>query len=121
MLEKVRRRYILVKIESEKGVNKRDFQNALWSSIIRLFGEYGASQVETTLIEYNEEKGTAILRCSHKALSIVRAAMAAITRINNAEAALHVLLVSGTLRALKKKSEEMFMPRKAKSNMSKQS
>lgn len=121
MLEKVRRRYILVKIDSEKGVNKRDFQNALWSSIISLFGEYGASQVEITLIEYDADKRTAILRCPHKALSIIRAAMVAITRINNVEAAVHVLLVSGTLRALRKKYEEMFMPRKAKSNTSKQS
>lgn len=117
MLEKVRRRYILVKIDSENGIKKRDFQNALWSSIIRLFGEYGASQVEATLIEYDEEKGTAILRCPHRALSIVRAAMAAIRRINSTEAAVHVLLVSGTLRALRKKSKEIFMPIKAKSNM----
>ncbi len=112
---------MLVKIDSEKGVDGRDFQNAVWSSIICLFGEYGASQVEVNLIEYDREKGTAILRCPHKALSIVRAAMAAITRINNVEAAVHVLLVSGTLRALRKKSEEIFMRGKTKSNMLKQS
>jgi RNase P/RNase MRP subunit POP5 len=117
----VRQRYILVKIESEKRVDKRDFQNAVWSSIIRLFGEYGASQVEANLIEYDQEKGTAILRCPHKALSIIRAAVAAITRINNVEAAVHVVSVSGTLRALRKKSEEIFMREKAKSNMPKQS
>ncbi len=103
---------MLVKIDSEKGIDKRDFQSALWSSIIRLFGEYGASQVEATLIEYDEEKGIAILRCSHRALNIVRAAMAAVTRINNVEASIHVLLASGTLRALRKKSGEMFMRKK---------
>jgi RNase P/RNase MRP subunit POP5 len=82
----------------KKRVDRRDFQNAVWSSIICLFGEYGASQVEANLIEYDQEKGTAILRCPHKALSIVRAAMAAITRINNVEAAVHVLLSIGNIK-----------------------
>jgi RNase P/RNase MRP subunit POP5 len=103
LLEKTRRRYILAKIDCYNPPHEKDFQNALLSSIIRLFGEYGASQTDLSLIEYNYERKYAIVRCSHKALPIVRAAMAAVNKIGSYEAAIHVLLVSGTLKALRRK------------------
>lgn len=103
MLEKARRRYILAKIDCYKPPHEKDFQNALFSSIIRLFGEYGASQTDVSLIEYDYKRGYAIVRCSHKALPMVRAAMAAVNKIGSYEAAIHVLLVSGTLKALRRK------------------
>jgi len=102
LLEKARRRYILAKIDCPKPPHEKDFQNALLSSIIRLFGEYGASQADVSLIEYNYNRRYAIVRCSHKALPMVRAAMATVNRIGSYEAAIHVLLVSGTLRALRR-------------------
>jgi RNase P/RNase MRP subunit POP5 len=44
-----------------------------------------------------------VLRCSHKALSMVHASVASITKIKGKSAALHVLKISGTLKALGKK------------------
>lgn len=103
MLERVRRRYILVKINSDETPNEKDFQSALLSSIIRLFGEYGASQIDVFLVKYDQRMKYAIVRCSHRALPMVQAAMAAITKIGEYEASVHTLLVSGTLKALKRK------------------
>lgn len=99
----VRRRYVFAKIDANKIPCKRDFESSLWYSITRLFGEYGASQTDLSLIEYNQEMGYAIIRCSHMALPKVLAAIAAITRVGNEEAVVHTLLISGTLRALKRK------------------
>jgi len=77
--------------------------NAVWTAIFQLFGEHGASQANLTPIDYNPQKGYAIVRCSHKALETVRASIASITEINEKPATVHVLGVSGTLRALRKK------------------
>ena len=55
------------------------------------------------LIRYDAQRNYGVLRCSHGALDVVRAAVASITGINEKQAAIHVLGVSGTLKALGKK------------------
>jgi ribonuclease P/MRP protein subunit POP5 len=81
--------------------------NAVQSSVHRLFGEYGASQANLKLIKFIPEKRQFVIRCSHKALEHVRAAIASITMINGKNAAIHVLGVSGTLKALSKKTQNV--------------
>ncbi|MEM2045878.1 MAG: Rpp14/Pop5 family protein [Candidatus Bathyarchaeia archaeon] len=100
---RVKRRYIAVKIDSEATPSSKDFMKALWDSLIKLFGEYGASKTGATLIEYQDEEKTAIIRVFHKEVETVRAALATITKINDKPATAHVIKVSGTLRALKNK------------------
>jgi len=102
----MRRRYLALKVEGEEPLSERDLVRAIWNSILQLFGEYGASQTNLYLIEFNPESGYAILRCSHKAVDMVRASVAAITKVNEKSVAIHVVRVSGTLRALRKKLVE---------------
>jgi len=103
LLSRERRRYIFIRIDCDRAPNERVFRSALLSSFTRLFGEYGASQANIAFIEYNEDMKYAIIRCSHRALPMVRASIVAVTRINGEEAAMHVLLVSGTLKSLRRK------------------
>lgn len=106
MLGRSRRRYILVSINSDGTLHERDFQNLLWSSIVRLFGEYGASQADIDLIEFNHEMKYAIVRCQHNILPLVRAALAIITKTDGDRVSAHVLLVSGTLKALRRRMQK---------------
>jgi len=101
---RVRRRYLALKIISEQPVEGRDVMNAVWKAVVQLFGEYGASQANLSLIECNSQKNYAIVRCSHTAVDMVRASVASITEMNGKPAVIHVLGVSGTLRALRKKA-----------------
>lgn len=98
----VRRRYLALKLASEHSVSREDLMSILWDAIIRLFGEYGASQTDLTLIKYSSEMNYAIIRCSHKALEMVKASIASVTEINGKPAAIHIQRVSGTLKALSK-------------------
>jgi len=98
MFGHLRRRYLALKIESEEPLSEKDLIGAIWNSILQLFGEYGASQTNLYLVEFNPENG-----CSHKAVDRVRAAVTAITRVNEKPVAIHIMRVSGTLRALRKK------------------
>jgi RNase P/RNase MRP subunit POP5 len=106
-LKKARRRYLALKIDSEEIFSSKDFMDAVWSAVLKLYGEYGASQTGLSLIDYDMEKGFAIIRTAHTALKIVRTALASITKIGNKPAAIHVLTVSGTIKALYKKLEDM--------------
>jgi len=92
-----------VKIEGNQTLSERDVYDAVWTSLARLFGEYGASQAELSLIEYNPEKKLAVFRCSHKALEIVKASIAAMTEVTGEKMAFHVIRVSGTLKSLRTK------------------
>lgn len=89
---------------NEQPISRKDVTNAIWSAILRLFGEHGASQVNLALIEYNRQANYAIVRCSHKALEMVKASAASITEINGKPSVIHVVNVSGTLKALRKKT-----------------
>ena len=104
MPRRVRRRYLALRVVSEQPVSLRDVKSVFWNALLQLFGEYGASQVGFSLIDYNKQKGQAIVRCSHKALEMVRASIASITEIGEKPTAIHVMRVSGTLRTLRKKA-----------------
>jgi RNase P/RNase MRP subunit p30/RNase P/RNase MRP subunit POP5 len=99
----VRRRYVAVRTEGEQAFTEKELYDAVWSSLIRLFGEFGVSHAELVLIEYNPKSRQAVFRCSHKTLELVKAAIVALTEIGSEKAALHILRVSGTLKALRRK------------------
>ena len=56
-----RSRYVAVRIDSESSFESRDLFEAVWASILRLFGEFGASQTGLFLIEFNPQMEGAIL------------------------------------------------------------
>jgi len=102
--KRVRRRYLALKVVSEQPVNERDVMDAVWSAVLKLFGEYGASQANLRLMEADPQRNYAVVRCSHVALEMVRASVASVTEINGKPVVIHVIGVSGTLRALRKKA-----------------
>jgi len=96
----VRRRYLALKIDSDEAFSSREFVNAVCSNVLKLFGEYGASQTGLVLVDYDEEESFAVVRCAHRAVETVRTAVASITKIGDKPVAIHVLKISGTLKAL---------------------
>jgi len=101
---RVRPRYLAIQVEGEEPFEEEDLRDAVWNAVLLLFGEYGTSKAGLFLVEYDKRKKQAVLRCSHRALSMVHAAVASVTEITGKPAALHVLKISGTLRALSRKS-----------------
>jgi RNase P/RNase MRP subunit POP5 len=99
----MRRRYIAVMIESRQPLNEKDIYNAVWTSIIKLFGEYGFSQAWLFLVEYDQDNKQAVFRCSHKALEMVKASIVAVTEVADEKVAFHIIRVSGTLKSLRTK------------------
>ena len=89
-----------MQVAGSEAVDERVFMDAIWNAVLRLFGEYGASQMNLVLMRYSSEPNHAILRCSHKALDMVKASIASITQADGKPVALRVLGVSGTLKAL---------------------
>ena len=104
MIKREKRRYLALKVECEQQPDEQEVLNAVYASVQRLFGEYGASQANIKPIKYLPEKRQFVILCSHKMLENVRASIAATVEVNGKKAAVHVLNVSGTLKALAKKT-----------------
>jgi RNase P/RNase MRP subunit POP5 len=102
-LKSVRRRYLALEIDSDGLFDSREFLDAVWGAVLRLYGEYGASRTGLTLIDYDMEKRFAVIRTVHSAVDMVRTALASITRIGDKQVAIHVVKVSGTIKSLYKK------------------
>jgi RNase P/RNase MRP subunit POP5 len=103
VVKREKRRYLALEVVSEQLLNEQVVLDTVQASVQRLFGEYGASKANLKLTKTIPEKRQFVIRCSHKALEQVRAAIASTTDINGETVAIHVLGVSGTLKALSKK------------------
>jgi len=106
LLKKTRARYLALIIDSDETFGSREFMSAVWDAVLRLYGEYGASRTGLALIDYDAEKKLAILRTVHTTVDMVRAALASITKIRDKPVAIHVLTVSGTIKALSEKIKQ---------------
>jgi ribonuclease P/MRP protein subunit POP5 len=102
-LKRVKRRYLALQVDSDGAPSRKEFMDAVWSAVAKLYGEYGASQTSLALIDYDAEEKTAVIRTSLATLDLVRASLASITSLADSKAAVHVLAVSGTIKALRKR------------------
>lgn len=103
MVKGVRHRYLAVKIESEKSFPKNLFMKAVLNAVCRLYGIYGLSQTPISLIEYKKGEKYAIIRCSHDSTDLLRSAISSITEIDGTPIYLRVIMISGTIKALRRK------------------
>jgi RNase P/RNase MRP subunit POP5 len=102
LLKRVKRRYLAIEIDADAVFSSKEFIDAVWAAILKLYGEYGGSMVGLTLIDFEKEKGFAVIRVMLTALEVVRTALGSITKIGDRPVVVHVLRVSGTLKALYK-------------------
>ncbi|MFB3890135.1 MAG: Rpp14/Pop5 family protein [Candidatus Bathyarchaeia archaeon] len=102
-MKRTKRRYVALRLDCEVAPAEREFLDAAWRAVTQLYGEYGASLTSLALIEYDVEGKSAVLRTSLVSVDMMRASLASITRLGGREAAVHVLAVSGTLKALRAK------------------
>ncbi len=102
MLKRTKRRYLALQVASTETVDQAQLMNALWNAITKLYGEHGASQTSLALIEYDPDEKLAIIRTNNTALNMTRASIATITKIEEKPVAIHVLAISGTIKALYK-------------------
>jgi RNase P/RNase MRP subunit POP5 len=93
-------------VDSAETFDSRELMDAVWSEVVKLYGEYGASRAGLAFIDYDVERKLAIVRVANTAVDMVRAALVSITKIGTKPIAIHVLTVSGTIKALIRKAKQ---------------
>lgn len=104
MIRRDKKRYLALRAECKKPLAEKDVFGSVFDSVLQFFGEMGASQANLKMMKYVPEKNYFVVRCSHKMLEQVRAAIVSITDVNGVTTAFHVEGVSGTLKSLAKKT-----------------
>jgi ribonuclease P/MRP protein subunit POP5 len=99
-LKRVKRRYLALQLECEGLPSEREFMDAVWAAVTKLYGEVGASFSGLSLINFDGERKIFVVRTSLVSFPMVRASLATVTAVAGKVASLHVLAVSGTLKAL---------------------
>ena len=99
-MKRVKRRYLALQLECEGLPSEREFMDAVWAAVTKLYGEVGASLTGLALINFDGERKIFVVRTSLASLPAVRASLASVVGVAGRVAALHVLAVSGTLKAL---------------------
>lgn len=99
-MKRVKRRYLALQLERDGLPSEREFMDAIWASTTKLYGEVGASLTGLALINFDGERKIFVVRCNLAALPSVRASVASVTVVAGVQASVHVLAVSGTLKAL---------------------
>ena len=96
-------RYVAFQIISEERVSYGDFEAAAWGAMMEFFGEYGTSQASMWLIRnlYDEDRQFGVIRCNHRFVSDVLAALGLIERLGDTRVIVKILKVSGTIKGLR--------------------
>lgn len=100
-----RKRYIAFKIISKEKIDFGNLVNRLWYSLLNLMGEYGTSKCNIWIVKdsWDEKRQIGLIKCNHKHVKHVRAALALIDRIGDTKVIIKSLGVSGTMKAAEKK------------------
>ena len=69
-MKRVKRRYLALQLECEAMPAEREFIDAVWAAVTKLYGEVGASLTGLALIDFDVERKVAVLRVSLAALNM---------------------------------------------------
>ena len=99
-MKRVKRRYLALQLECDVLPTEAEFIDAVWLAVTKLYGEVGASTSGLSIIDFDLDHKIAVIRVFLAALGMVRSSLATITVLSGRTASVHVLGVSGTLKAM---------------------
>ncbi len=100
-MKKTRKRYLrFILHKNGAEITEKQLSNAIWSSLLSLYGEICTADSKFYLNSYDAKKGTGILQCNAAALEKVIASAVMISSIGNIHVSFEPRKTSGTIRGL---------------------
>ncbi len=96
-----RKRYLLVKVESESSVEKKELENAILNSCLQFLGELGVAKAGIQVVSDTWNGKTVIVKTGHKYVDETKFALNLIKSIADRKVRLSVTKVSGAILKLK--------------------
>ncbi len=99
----MKRRYLLIKIISERPLSGEQFGTAVTSSVRRFFGEIGLSRIDPKLVRFDSQESKAVVACRKEGTSELQAAIALISEASEMPISPLIVRISGTIKGLGRK------------------
>jgi ribonuclease P/MRP protein subunit POP5 len=99
----MKKRYVGFRVYSSEPVARDEVVRAIWSETLGFLGERTASELELWVLDYDEARQVGFLVCSHKQVDKVKACLTLVSSVKDKRLMVHVLGVSGTVKALNRK------------------
>ncbi len=96
-----KKRYMAFEVMAEQKITRSELSEEIFKSIISLFGDKGASEINYGLLSFDGRYG--ILRCAREKATDTRAALACMNNIRGLRISILVLGLSGTVRGVMEK------------------
>ncbi len=97
-----RNRYIAFEIISDSRFDRKPVVDAIWATLLRLFGEVGAAKTSLWVMDWEKEKMKGIIKVNHRSVDTLRQSMALVKEIEGKKASISTLTTSGTLKGARK-------------------
>jgi len=98
---KERKRYILIKIDSDLKVEKTDVERLVIQAGLQFLGELNMARIGIQLVPDSWDGKTGIIRVGHKYVDEVKAALALVKEFNGHKLTISSLKVSGSIEKVK--------------------
>jgi len=93
-----RNRYLVIEIQSEGKIDRKTAVDAVWASLLKLYGEVGASKTSLWVMDWNEKNNRGILKVNHKSVETLRSAATMIREVNGKKTTVSTIKTCGTLK-----------------------
>ena len=100
---RTKKRYVAFKVYSQEPVTRDDVVRAIWKETLGFLGENKASELEMWVLDYDNGSQQGFLTCAHTSVEAVKACLTLVNSVQNKKFMVHVLGVSGTVKALNRK------------------
>lgn len=103
---KEKKRYLAFEVVSDKGINDlKAVSDEIMAKALELVGNLGLAKAGIQILKYNKSLQKGLIRVNHKHVDELKAALTFIKKINNKEAIVKSIGVSGMLN----KAEERYL------------
>ena len=89
-------RYIVVLIDSEERIDRKEFEGGMREEVLRILGEIGYSKVMPRVVYFS--RGTGIIRVRREGCDSLRIALPLISSIDGKRTHIQTVFTSGTVR-----------------------
>jgi len=96
-----KKRYLAFEVMSEKSINRQELVREILNSIISIYGDKGANEINPSLMSFDGKFG--ILRCEREKRVETRTGLGCINNIHGIRVSIIVLGISGTIKGATEK------------------
>lgn len=91
-------RYLSFELVTASNPTKEEAVKALYGAVLDALGKLGAAKAGFSVAKYDEKAKKGILTCNNKEIGYIRAGLALLSRIGDAEAFVRIIRVSGSFK-----------------------